>query len=277
MAIQWHPLLAQFLRHSLSDQIQIQDSIPLGQMPIEMDLLFQPSVPIQSLPYPFNYLGKPTIGEFKGAGDTANWATVAQIESYACLYQMQQKIIDRNQITLWVIASKFASNFSLYIDDLIPIGPGVQRGTLAHFPIYQIDLATLPITLATFPLLMVHKGAREREIVQFFLEHHQELREMSHFIKTLHPQALKEVLRDMNLENLRGFDLDLPAILELFPPEKVIENIGLEKFIETIGLEKTIETIGWEKIIQNLDTSTLSEQERELLIEQLRQPDGDGN
>ena len=72
----------------------------------------------------------------------------------------------------------------------------------------------------------------------------------------------------MNLESLRGFDLDLPAILELFPPEQVIENIGLEKIIETIGAEK---------IIQYLDTSTLSEQERELLIEQLRQPDRDGN
>ena len=57
----------------------------------------------------------------------------------------------------------------------------------------------------------------------------------------------------MNLESLRGFDLDLPAILELFPPEKVIEIIG------------------WEKIIQNLDASALSEQERELLIEQVRQ------
>ena len=279
MAIQWHPLLAQFLRHSLSNQIQIQDSIPLGQMPLEMDLLFQPSVPIQSLPYPYNHLGQPTIGEFKGAGDTANWATIAQIESYACLYQMQQKIVDRNQITLWVIASKFASNFSLYIDDSIPIAPGVQRGTLAHFPIYQIDLATLPITPATLPLLMVYKGnlAREREIVRALVEHYHELGEMRNFISILHPQAIKEVLAEMNLESLRGFDLDLPAILELFSPEQIIENIGLEKFIETIGLEKTIETIGWEKIIQNLDASTLSEQERESLIEQLRQLDRDGN
>ena len=93
------------------------------------------------------------------------------------------------------------------------------------------------------------------------------LGKMSHFAGTFHPQALKEVLRDMNLESLRGFDLDLSAILELFPPEKVIQAIG------------------WEKIIQNLDTSdlvklltsTLSEQERELLIEQLRQPDGNEN
>lgn len=269
MAIQWHPLLAQFLRHSLSDQIQIQDSIPLGQMPLEMDLLFQPSVPIQSLPYPFNHLGQPTIGEFKGAGDTANWAAVAQIESYACLYQMQQKIIDRNQITLWVIASRFASNFSRYIDDLIPVGPGVQRGSLAHFPIYQIDLATLPITPATFPLLMVYKGSREREIVQFFLQHYQELGEMSYFIEILHPQVLQEVLQEMDIkpEMLRGFDLDLPAILALFPPEKVIETIGWEKIIQHLNTSDLVKLL----------TSTLSEQEREALIERLRQPDGNEN
>ena len=76
------------------------------------------------------------------------------------------------------------------------------------------------------------------------------LGKMSHFVGTLHPQAIKEVLAEMNLEILRGFDLDLPAILDLFPPEKIIETI---------------------------DTSTLSEQERESFIEQLRQPEGDGN
>ena len=110
---------------------------------------------------------------------------------------------------------------------------------------------------------MVYKGdrAREREIVQFFLEHYQELGEMSYFIELLHPQALQEVLQEMDIkpEILRGFDLDLPAILELFGPRKIIQ------------------TIGWEKIIQNLDASTLSEQERESLIEQLRQLDRDGN
>ena len=143
----------------------------------------------------------------------------------------------------------------------ISTSPGVQRGILAPFPIYQIDLATLPITPAAFPLLMVYKGSREREIVQFFLEHYQELGEMSCFIEILHPQVLQEVLQEMNIkpEMLSGFDLDLPAILDLFPPEKVIENIG------------------WEKIIQNFDTSALSEQEREALIERLRRPDEDGN
>ena len=55
------------------------------------------------------------------------------------------------------------------------------------------------------------------------------LGKMSHFVGTLHPQAIKEVLEEMNIESLRGFDLDLPAILDLFPPEKIIEIIGIGK------------------------------------------------
>ena len=101
----------------------------------------------------------------------------------------------------------------------------------------------------------------KEKLCSFFLEHYQELGEMSYFIELLHPQTLQEVLQEMDIkpEILRGFDLDLPAILELFPPEKVIE------------------TIGWEKVIQHLDTSTLSKQERESLIERLRQPNENGD
>ncbi|MBI1922842.1 hypothetical protein HYR99_01190 [Candidatus Poribacteria bacterium] len=286
MAILWHPLLAQFLRHHLSDRIQIRDSIPLGQMPIEMDLLLEPIVPSESLSYPYNHLGQQTIGEFKGAGDTADWMSVAQIESYACLYQMQQKIEDRAEITLWVIASQFSESFSRYIEDLTSIGEGVQRGTLAQFPIYRIDLETLPITLATFPLLMVYKGKveREKEIVQFFIDHYEELGELSFFIKLLHPQALEEVLKMLDLESLRGFDLDLPAILRLFDTEKIIQNIGMEKVIQTVGMEKVIQTIGIEKIIQTFGPedlaktigSSLNDEEREKFIEQMRQWGEDG-
>ena len=98
---------------------------------------------------------------------------------------------------------------------------------------------------------------------------------MSHFVGIC-PQAIKEVLAEMNLEMLRGFDLDLPAILNLFPPEKVIETIGVEKIIETIGVEKILQHFNTSDSVKLL-ASTLSVQEREALIERLRQPDGNEN
>ena len=55
----------------------------------------------------------------------------------------------------------------------------------------------------------------------------------------------------MNLESLRGFDLDLPAILELFPPEEVIQHLNTSDLVKFLA-------------------ATLSEQERELLIERLK-------
>ena len=176
---------------------------------------------------------------------------------------MQQKIIDRSQITLWIIASKFSENFSIYIEGLTPIGEGVQRGTLAQFPIYQIDLDTLPITLATFPLLMVYKGnvERERAIVQFFIEHYQEVRELGYFTEILHPQALKEVLEMLDIESLRGFDLDLPAILDLFETEKIIQNIGMENIIRTFGTENLAKVL----------SSSLTDEEKERFIDRIRQ------
>ena len=56
----------------------------------------------------------------------------------------------------------------------------------------------------------------------------------------------------MNIESLRGFDLDLPAILELFPPEEVIQHLNTSDLVKFLA-------------------ATFSEQEREAFIEQLRQ------
>jgi hypothetical protein len=115
-------------------------------------------------------------------------------------------------------------------------------------------LGELPITLHTIPLLIVYKGVkkREKEIIRFFIEHYQELRRYSRFFSTIHTRRLKEVLEEMDLRNLRGLDLDVPAIIDLLGKEKVIETIGLDNMIETVGKEKVIETIGRDKVIETI-------------------------
>jgi len=203
------------------------------------------------------------------------------VENYGCLYQLRRaKIKDRGKITLWLIASKFSSTFNQppedYIDNLKKIGDGVRKGFLAKFPIYLIDLGELPITLHTIPLLMVYKGdeEREKEIIRFFIEHYQELRKYSHFFSTIHTQRLKEVLDEMDLRNLRGLDLDVPAIIDLLGkerlietigPDKVVETIGRDKVIETIGRDKVIEMIGWKKALEIILSNLTKEQIKELI------------
>ncbi|MBC8236478.1 hypothetical protein H8E77_43585 [bacterium] len=250
MRRQWHPLLAQFLREDYNDRLSIKDSLKLGRMPLEMDLLITPSVPTTQLPYPFMYLGETTtLAELKGPGDTAIWEDLAQIESYACLYQKrdESKIEDRSQITLWLISSKFSENFNQppgdYIENLTSVGEGVSGGSLAKFPIYLIDLGELPITLDTIPLLMVYEDRKEREkeIIRFVIEHYDELRKYGSFLFTLHIRALKEVLEEMDLRNLRGLELDVPGIIDLLGLDRIVETAGKNKLIQKIGPEEAIE------------------------------------
>jgi len=268
MAVYWHPFLSQFIRNDYGGRLDVKDSVKLGEMPLEMDILIKPLVPVDKLPYPFNHLGETTIADLKGPEDTAIWDDLAQIEGYGCLYQRRKgiRIRDRSKITLWLIASKFSRTFNQppenYIDALTPIGKGVSSGEIARFPIYIIDLENLPITLATFPLLMVYKGTleRQKEIVVFFVEHYQELERYARFISTIHSETLKEVSKTMDLSSLRGFDLNLPAIIDLFGTEKVIDTI-----IETTGRERILE-----KILPNL-----SKEEIKKLIEQNGYPEDD--
>jgi len=263
---QWHPLLAQFLKHDYGDKLYIRDAVPLGKMPLEMDLLIKPKAPIDSLPYPFNHIGKTTIGEFKSPEDTANWKAVTQIEGYACLYQRLNVIKDREQITLWLIASEFTKSFNEppcdYIDNLTQIGEGLKSGYLHKFPIYLIELSTLPITLHTIPLLLVYGGdsEREKEIIRFVIKYRAELQEYLEFLP-LHAQAFKEVLNEMDTKYLYEMDIDWEAmgdaigiVARRIGAEKIINAIGTEKAIGAIGTEKAIEAIGTEKAIEAIGT-----------------------
>lgn len=69
----------------------------------------------------------------------------------------------------------------------------------------------------------------------------------------------------MDIKSLRGYDLDLPAIIDLFTKEKVIQTIGPEEIIQTIGPEKVIQTIGPEKFIQTMFPELPPEKAKELI------------
>jgi len=285
MAIHWHPLLAQFLREDYGDRLEIKDCVKIGKMPLELDILIVLSVPKEELPYPFNYLGGTTIAELKGPGATATWRETTQVENYGCLYQLREaKINDRGKITLWLIASRFSTTFNQppedYIDNLTTIGDGLKKGSLAKFPIYLVDLATLPITLHTIPLLIVYKGdeEREKEIIRFFIEHYQGLRRYSHFFSTIHTRRLEEVLNEMDLRNLRGLDLDVPAIIDLFGLDRLIQAAGQKEVIETIGRERVIETIGLDKVLESAGRERVLETLfPDFTKEQIKKLDQNGN
>ena len=250
MAIYWHPYLAQLMRLSYDDKLRIEEEVPLGEMPLRLDILLCPRVLVQELPFPFCYLGGQTIAEYKGPDDTGEHSDLVQLEIYALMYQRRKELWQRREITLWLLASDFDEEMSLpngaHIENEHQVGKSVRfahrrlrltvlGGTLDGFPIFLIDLNEIPLNDDTIPLVLVSKGKREQELVEYMIEHHQRLGKYMPYLVWLHSEKFEEVLemRELTLEEI-GVDLD-----------RVIRLLG--------GEEKVIRSLDPEKVLQHLD------------------------
>ena len=78
------------------------------------------------------------------------------------------------------------------------------------FPTFFIDLTRLPFQPEALPLLMVAKSTREREMVEFVIDHFREYPQHVRFLRELHAQMLREVLR---MKQLTRHALCLPLRL----------------------------------------------------------------
>ncbi|HIE51713.1 MAG TPA: hypothetical protein EYP85_08120, partial [Armatimonadetes bacterium] len=121
------------------------------------------------------------------------------------------------------------------------------------FPTFLIDLNGLPVGRATLPLLMVSKGEREREVVEYVIEHHGECSLYVSHLLLLHQRVLEEVLkmRQMTPEEI---GVDLGGVIRMFGEEKVMralaERESVTRMIRLFGEEKVIQALGEERIVQ---------------------------
>jgi len=137
--------------------------------------------------------------EYKSPDDTATQEDLIKLEIYGLLYALREGIAPRRDLTLWLVASHFHRQVSRAGGAVLAgeqdLGAGVTGGTLDGFPTFCIDLHRLPVQPATLPLLMVAKGPREREVVEFVVDHFREYPRHGQLLRELHVETLQEVLR----------------------------------------------------------------------------------
>ncbi|HKI32472.1 MAG TPA: hypothetical protein VKA46_11430 [Gemmataceae bacterium] len=245
MTIYWHPFLAEMLRLSYADRIIIQEQLPLGDLPLEADLLLLRRDPKVVLPFPLEHLGQRTLVEFKSPDDTADQAALEQLEIYGMLYVRRERLRQRSDLTLWLMASRFAANVSqpglAEVVGVEQVGPGVSRGTLDGFPTVLVDLQGVPFSPDTVPLHMVSRGRQERALTEFLVDHHREYPKQFELLQRLHTESLLEVMsmRNVTPEQM-GINYD--ALIKLLGPEKVLRHFGLEallnEYVKEHGDEK---------------------------------------
>jgi len=261
MALYWHPFLAQMLRLSYADRLIIQEQLSLGDLPLEADLLLIRRDPALALPFPLGFLGQRTLVEFKSPDDTADQAALEQLEIYGMLYLRRERLQQRTDLTLWLMASRFASNVSqpgrAELVGLRQVGPGVRHGTLDGFPTVLVSLRDVPFSPDTIALHMVGRGPQERSLTEYLLDHYGEYPEqIIELLQRLHAESLWEVLHMRNLTPEQiGTNYD--ALLRIIGADKALELIGPERVAEHFGTEELLRALarrhGMEELQQTFD------------------------
>jgi hypothetical protein len=263
MALYWHPFLAQFLREDYGDRLVVQEEVNLGDMPLRVDLLLIRRNPRVRLPYPFDHLGERTLVSYCGPDDRTEQKDLAQLEVYGILYQLREKIRKRNDVTLWLVASRFARNVSqrdgAYLARARQIGPGVKRGSLCGFPTFVIDQNMLPVNDATMPLVLTAKGRVERITGEYLIDHRESLRRRLLSFAELHADMLEEMLtmKRLTLEQIGITDKEARILVRLLGEEKVARLLGEKRFISIFGEERILELLGEERILELLGEERL--------------------
>src|SRR5207253_4394883 len=128
----WHPLLASLLRWQLGSHYHLEEEVPVGQKPLQIDLLLlhkeqgelPPSVR-QLLAGLVEYLGELTLLEFKSPSDTLRAGDFQTFLAYALLYRAQNHpLLEPGQLHLLVLAPKLTKP---YREELRTLGVAAQR------------------------------------------------------------------------------------------------------------------------------------------------------
>lgn len=271
MPIQWHPILIRLLKREMGDTITIIEELPLGEAPVRVDMVMVCTAPVEQLPSPYCYLKQRTLVEFKGPDDRAVGEDLARLEAYGILYQIQEGIYQRENICLWLAASQFSArylhSYGTRVEGLRQVEPGIQIGRMDGFWLCILDLQSLSVNRYTLPWLMVTRGRKEREVIEYIVEHHEELHEYIEDIARLHWNALTEVLRmkDIDLEAI-GFDfrkfvedVGIDRLVKSIGIDRLIESVGIDKLVESVGVDKLIESVGIDKLIESVGIDRLAQ------------------
>jgi hypothetical protein len=174
----WHPLLASLLRWQLGDHYHLEEEVPVGQKPLQFDILLlqkeQGELPASArriLAGLVEYLGPLTLLEFKSPSDTLRAGDFQTFLAYALLYRAQkQPLLDPAQLHLLVLAPRLTKPYREELQTLSVTAqaqePGIWRlqGGLAVHPTWVLETEALaglnhPLLTLVSPTFLTNPAA----------------------------------------------------------------------------------------------------------------------
>ena len=135
----WHPLLANLLRWQLGSHYHLQEEVPVGQKPLQIDILLlhqeQGELPASArriLAGLVEYLGEFTLLEFKSPSDTLRAGDFQTFLAYALLYRAQNHpLLEPNRLHLLVLAPRLTKPYREELQTLGVTAAAARAGHLA--------------------------------------------------------------------------------------------------------------------------------------------------
>jgi hypothetical protein len=250
----WHPLLASLLRWQLADHYELQEEVPVGRKPLQIDLLLLrrekgdlPESARRLLAGLAERLNALTLLEFKSPSDTLRAGDFQTCLAYALLYRAQNHpLLDPTRLTLLVLAPRLTKP---YVEEMAVLGvnavrkeEGVWRldgGALAGHPAWVLETTTLAgtdhpvVTLVSQRLL--YQGSRTydemqeagyRDVAVYVLQQIQQFQRQGKEFAMQHLGAPTEMDQIM-LELAQGWSAEF--LDKVLPVEKRLKGLTLEQ------------------------------------------------
>ncbi len=263
----WHPLLANLLRWQLGEHYHLQEEVPVGQKPLQIDILLLhrekgelPASARQILAGLAEHFSEYTLLEFKSPSDTLRAGDFQTFLAYALLYRAQNHpLLDPARMHLLVLAPRLTQP---YRDELQALAvtaqqqePGIWRlqGGLVLHPTWVLETETLAglnhplLTLISPPFLKNPVSAYELlcqggydNMVVYLSQQIQQFRLRGKEFAMQHLGAedeLAKVLRE---------------ILVTLPPEERLEGLSPKQRLEGLSPEQRLEGLSPEDLLRGL-------------------------
>jgi hypothetical protein len=249
----WHPLLVQLLEHELGTAYQVFDELPVGRMPLRVDILLvqrqsgEPSPTARrDLAALLPLLNRFTLIEFKGPTDQLERGDLAQLIGCAFLWHGQQEVlVGCRDVSLVVVAPRQTSPF---LEEIAALGgravedePGILRVEAVPFRAWLVETDIMAERGEAVLSLVSRVFLRDRErimkalertgrgrLLHFVFQQIQHFRRLGKEFAMQHTQTdyLGELEEDLKAEFLA--ELSTEDRLRGIPPEDRLRGIPPE-------------------------------------------------
>ena len=259
----WHPLLAQMLDFALSSAYTVDKEVPVGKMPLRVDILLVrreggelPEAKRRELSALLPLLNRFTLIEFKGPTDVLERGDFAQLLGCSYLWHSQQSgSVPHAEVSLVVLAPMVNAPLD---DELRLLGfhasqhePGIFRVSGLPFTTWLVETDVMaergqPILSLVSRVFLNNRrriideldGAGHRALLHYMLQQVQQFDSLGKDFAMQHAfsEDLQEVEEDL-----------LTKILEAVPVERRLRGLPLGEVLHALPQEELVAALGAEE------------------------------